>query len=168
MESLFENTYIRDKKVAKEIYGYFYFRRKFYIIVYIMLVIAFAANLVTAICGYSYNLPAFILIPLLFALPFYSYFRQVSILVKRDKEAHGDVVELNTVVTEDFIQITVLTSVSKVEFDKIKSVIQTKNLILLRTKANMLVIFQKDGFTKGDKDEFVSFLKNKGIKVKGK
>jgi hypothetical protein len=53
-------------------------------------------------------------------------------------------------------------------FDKIKGAVQTKNLILLRTKANMIWIFRKDSFSVGSKEEFISFLKNKGIKVKGK
>ena len=55
-----------------------------------------------------------------------------------------------------------------VEFNKIKNAIQTKNYILLRSKANLIYIFCKDTFTVGTKEEFVSFLRAKGIKVKGK
>ncbi|MGI6745062.1 MAG: hypothetical protein ACOX45_02610 [Acutalibacteraceae bacterium] len=43
---------------------------------------------------------------------------------------------------------------------------QTKNLILLRSEANLVYIFCKDTFSKGTPDEFLTFLSKKGLKVK--
>ena len=43
---------------------------------------------------------------------------------------------------------------------------QTKNLILLKSRANLIYILRKDTFTKGTKDDFIAFLRSKGIKVK--
>lgn len=169
MDVLFENTHVRTKELAKEIYGYFYFRRKLYIFGWIVCGLSFVTNLVCAIFGDSYSTTIFILAPFIVLLPLYAYLRQVNIMVKRDKEVHGKEIEVTTVVTDEFIQQTASTgSVNKITFDNIKVVIQTKNLILLRSKANLLYIFRKDTFIVGDKSEFISFLKNKGIKVKRK
>lgn len=43
---------------------------------------------------------------------------------------------------------------------------KTKNLILLQSKASLIYIFRKDTFTKGTTDDFVIFLRSKGIKIK--
>lgn len=44
--------------------------------------------------------------------------------------------------------------------------VQTENLILLRSKANLIYIFRKDTFIKGTHEEFIMFLRGKGIKIK--
>jgi len=88
-------------------------------------------------------------------------------MVKRDAEVHGKEISVETIVTDAFIQNTATTgAVNKLEYDKIRNVVQTKNLILLRSKANLIYIFRKDTFTKGTKDDFIAFLKVKGFKVK--
>lgn len=169
MDILFENSYIRNKKLAKEIYRYYYFKRKIYIFSYVMLGFFFTKNLLSAIFLNSYSLIVFIVAPLCALVPVYCYICQVNAMIQRDNEIHGKEIEVNTVVTDEFIQSTSSTGgVSKVEFDKIKTAIQTKNLILLHSKANLIYIFAKDAFNIGGKEEFVTFLKTKGIKVIGK
>ena len=87
-------------------------------------------------------------------------------MVKRDIEVHGKEISVETIVTDDFIQNKASTgAVNKLELNRIKNAAQTKNLILLRSKANLIFIFRKDTFTKGSKDDFIAFLKTKGIKV---
>ena len=44
----------------------------------------------------------------------------------------------------------------------------TKNLILLHSKAKLIYIFRKDTFTKGTKNDFIAFLKDKGVKINRK
>ncbi len=170
MDVLFENTHVRTKELVKEIYSYFYFRRKLSIFGWVVFGLSFVINLVCAIFGDSCSTTStiiLILAPFIAILPLYAYIRQVNIVVKRDKEVHGKEIEVTTVVTDEFIQQTASTgSINKITFDNIKVVIQTKNLILLRSKANLLYIFRKDMFIVGDESEFISFLKNKGIKVK--
>ena len=107
--------------------------------------------------------------PLFWVLQLVLYFRQVNLLIKRDHELHGKDIEVEVIVTDTFIQNTASTgSVNKIEYEKIKGAVQTKNLIILRSKANLLYIFRKDTFEVGTKDDFIVFLKAKGIKVKGK
>ena len=99
----------------------------------------------------------------------FRYFISVDTAVKRDKEISDNGIECEVVVTNDFVQNTTSTgSLVKYEFVKIKEAVQTKNLIVLFTKTNLMVIFRKDSFEIGTKEELVSFLKAKGIVVKGK
>ena len=76
-------------------------------------------------------------------------------------------ISVETIVTNEYIQNTASTgAVNKLEYDKIRNSVQTKNLILLRSKANLIYIFRKDTFTKGNKEDFISFLNGKGVKIK--
>ncbi len=89
-------------------------------------------------------------------------------MVSRDNEVNGgNSIHVDTIVTNEFIQNTSSTgSVNRIPYSKIKKVIQTKNLILLRSEANLVYIFCKDTFSKGTPDEFLTFLSKKGLKVK--
>lgn len=168
MEILFKNSYTRNKELAKEIYRFYYFKRKWLIVCYIFFAVSFFANIISAVFYQSYNVGVLVFVPLFVAFQFYCYFHQVNTMIKRDNEVHGKEIEVETIVTTSFIQNTASTgSVNQIEYDKIKNAIQTKNLILLRSKANLIYIFNKDTFDVGTKEEFVSFLMSKGIKVKG-
>jgi hypothetical protein len=90
-------------------------------------------------------------------------------MVKRDREICGDDLKVTVIVTEDGLQIAgSVGGEIKIGFDKVKDVIQTKNLILVRSKARLVYILRKDSFSIGTKEAFQSFLKDKGITVKGK
>ena len=167
MEILFENSYIRNKELAKEIYRYYYFQRKVLVVCYALLLLSFLSNIFISIFEKTYNLGVFIFVPLFFIFQFYCYFRQVNTMVKRDNEVHGKEIFVETIVTNEYIQNTASTgAVNKLEYNKIRNSVQTKNLILLRSKANLIYIFRKDTFTKGDKESFIRFLNNKGVKIK--
>ena len=45
METLFENSYVRNKELAKEIYRYYYFQRKWLIVCYVLLLLSFLGNI---------------------------------------------------------------------------------------------------------------------------
>ena len=169
MDILFQNKYTRTKDLAKEVYRFYYFRRKLLIVLYILLLLAFLANAADALSGDPYNLGILIYIPMFFALIGSIYCRQVKAMVQRDIEMHGKEVEVELTVTDHYIQHATSTgSVYQVEFDKFKRAIQTKNLILLHSKANVFYILRKDSFQLGTKEGFVDFLRTKGIPVKGK
>ena len=169
MEILFKNSYTRNKELAKEIYRFYYFRRKLAVLFYALFAFAFLLNIVLLALGKSYNVGAFVVGPLYFVFQLCCYFIQVNTMVKRDYEIHGKEIEVETIVTDTYIQNTASTGgVNQIEFAKIRYAIQTKNMILLRSKANLIYIFRKDTFEIGTKEEFVSFLKEKGITVKGK
>ena len=167
METLFENSYVRNKELAKEIYRYYYFQRKWLVVCYALLLLSFLGNILTSIFEKTYNWGVCIFVPLFFLFQFYCYFRQVNTMVKRDSEVHGKEISVETIVTNEYIQNTASTgAVNKLEYDKIRNSVQTKNLILLRSRANLIYIFRKDTFTKGNKEDFISFLNGKGVKIK--
>ncbi|MBE6727073.1 MAG: hypothetical protein E7562_00320 [Ruminococcaceae bacterium] len=167
MKILFKNSYVRNKDLAKEIYRYYYFQRKWLVVFYILIFISFIANILITIFEKTYNLSVLIFVPLYFLFRLYCYFRQVNTMVKRDDEIHGKEISVETIVTNEYIQNTATTgAVNKLEYDKISNAVQTKNLILLRSKANLIYIFRKDTFEKGTTDEFIAFLRTKGVKIK--
>ena len=167
MEILFENSYVRNKELAKEIYRYYYFQRKWLVVCYVLISFSFFANILIAIFEKTFNWSVLVFVPLLFLFQLYCYFSQVNTMVNRDSEVHGKEISVETIVTNEYIQNTASTgAVNKLEYDKIRNSVQTKNLILLRSKANLIYIFRKDTFTKGDKESFIRFLNNKGVKIK--
>lgn len=167
MEILFKNGYIRNKELVKEIYRFYYFQRKWLVVCYVLISLSFFANILIALFEQTVNWGVLIFVPLFFLFQLYCYFRQVNTMVKRDSEVHGKEIAVETVVTNEYIQNIASTgAVNKLEYDKIRNVAQTKNLILLRSKANLIYIFSKDNFTKGNKEDFVRFLRSKGVKIK--
>ena len=167
MEILFENSYVRNKELAKEIYRYYYFQRKWLVVCYALLLLSFLSNIFISIFEKTYNWGVLVYVPLFLLFQLYCYFRQVNTMVKRDSEVHGKEISVETIVTDEYIQNTASTgAVNKLEYDMIRNSVQTKNLILLRSKANLIYIFRKDTFTKGDKESFIRFLNNKGVKIK--
>lgn len=167
MEILFKNRHTRTKAVMKEIYRYYFFQRKLFVLSYALLFVEFLYGLYLAFEYRSYFLV--ICIPLLYAFQLFRYFITVNTLLRRDKEISDKEIEAELVVTDEFVQNTSSTgAVVKIEYNNVKKAIQTKNLILLVSKASMIYIFRKDSFEVGTKDGFISFLKTKGIKVLGK
>ena len=153
--------------MVPQLRSYYYFQRKLVVVSYILAALGLFASILLAIFEGIFNWIAFVLLPLYFLFQPYCYVNQVNTMVKRDSEVHETEISVETIITNEYIQNTASNgAVNKLEYDKIKSATQTKNLILLRSKANLIYIFRKDTFTKGTKDEFVVFLASKGIKVK--
>lgn len=167
MEVLFENQYIKNKKVIKEVYRCLYFRSKALILAYIIMFLYLLKNILILFVHKTvdtYVLFCFILIVLIL---FAGYYYQVYIALKRDRELYGNEVLVRAIITDEYIQNSERNgSMCKLEYTNIKNAVQTKNLIVLRTKARLGYVFPKDTFTKGDAESFIYFLKGKGIKVK--
>ena len=167
MEVLFENSHVRNQELAKEIYRYYYFQRKWLVVCNALLLLSFLSNIFISIFAKTYNWSVLVFVPLFFLFQFYSYFRQVNTMVKRDREVHGKEISVETIVTNEYIQNTASTgATNKLYYDNIRNTVQTKNLILLRSKANLLYVFRKETFTKGDTESFLRFLNDKGVKIK--
>ena len=164
---LFENSYTRNRELAKEMYGYIFFRRNYLFVAYIVLLISFIINLILLITTGITNWFVFIFVPFFLLLRLFTYLQSIKLMLKRDNEVCGGPFEVKTIVTEEFIQYTSSSgSVNKLEYSKIKKCNQSKNLILLQSDAKLIYVFKKDGFSVGNCYEFLDFLRNKGIKVK--
>ena len=167
VEILFKNSFVRNKEVLKEVYRYYYFQRWYIILCFVLLGISFIINV---FCLIFYGVGAWsiiILVPLFVLFSIIRYFRQINTIVKREKETTGEETAVEIIVTDNYMQGTASSgSVIKPEYSAFKNGHQTKNLILLRSKANLVYVFRKDSFTLGTAPEFIEFLKGKGIKVK--
>lgn len=171
MNIYFKNNYTRTKEIFKEIYQYYFFKRKIEIVFYTVMAVFLVLNLyLIYVGGFGYyNLILFILLLFFPLLSITSYHRSVNISYKRDIEISGDEIEVETIVTEDYIQNTNSTgAVNKLKYSDIRYAVQTKSLILLFSKAGLFYIFPKDSFVIGTKEEFITFLKELNIKIKGK
>lgn len=171
MDVLFKNTHTRTKGVVKEMFGYWLFGRRLMIALFALWGVIFVANILPVFFFENYEASIYIVIFVPTYMIFYwiLYAMQVKITLKRDVEIYGQPVDIETSVTDECIHLEASSgSVNKIEFHSIKYAAHTKNLILLITKAKHIVVFGKDSFSIGTKDEFVAFLKDKGIKVKGK
>jgi len=167
METLFETRYVRNKEIAKEFFGFYYFKRKGILFWYVFMLLLFVLDVIAVICDDVYSLYILIIVPFFFLIQIWSYFRQVRLMTTRDCESHGGEITVETIVTDEGIQCTSSNGgVYKVEYDKVKKAIKTKNLIILQTKAKVAYLLPKDAFTKGSAEEFIAFLKAKGIKIK--
>ena len=169
MEPLFENTHTQDKSFYKEIYGYFYLRRPVAIGFYVFSAVGFLIHLPLAISGRDQSIG---FMALAIALPLINlilYFRHIRLSARRNNEISSEPISVSTFVHENSLELTASNgSTINIELSKIRSAVQTKNYIVLRSDARLLYSFHKDGFTKGTKEDFLAFLKGKGIKISGK
>ena len=167
MEILFENSYVRNKKLAKELYWYIYYQRPVHIVINIIMILCFFAQILLLIWKpYLSNIGYLMFIMLYFLLCFLRYIANVKAMIKRDKEIHGSEISVTAIVTDEYIQWTASNgSVNKLEYPNIKYAKKTKKLILLRSKAGLIYIFSRDSFSIGTEDAFLLFLKDKGIKI---
>ena len=169
MEVIFKNRYTRNRELIGEIYRYYFFKRRLWVFFDVIMIASFLVNLVSAFAGQDCYVAGFVLAPLCIGLQFVNYFRQLKLVLARDKEVYGKEIEVETTVSADVIRnVAVTGAVNEVGFNKIRWGAQTKNLIFLTSEARLIYIFKKDGFEVGTPDEFIAFLKTKGITVKGK
>lgn len=171
-EIRFVNSFTRDKSTAKEIYGWWYYKRPVFVAFYIIM----AIYLFSFILGFILS-PGEMLgdLPVLFFILFgififnLSYFSQVRAMVKRDAEMSGGRELLSTVTVSDSEAVVIsFESRTAISLENMRYAFTTKNYIVLVTKARLMMILKKDSFTQGDTEGFISFLQSKGIKVKGK
>lgn len=167
MKILFENKYTKDEPLLKEIYKYVCFKRPITFIPTIIMIGILIKAMIDWISINYCNSPILFISIFYFAFKIFYYKFLVSRQIKATNELNnGKPLEINTVVYNDSIQYTASNgAINEINFENIKYGFQTKNLILFLSKANLIYILKKDTFTKGTKDEFIEFIKNKGIKI---
>lgn len=166
METLFENTYTRDREWAKDCYSYICFRRPIVIVMDVLAGLYLAWGV--------YDLAVNSAINVLGIFPFFwavmsvlLYRKNCKLTLQREFEVHGRPVEITTTLTNDGIAISQSTGAQyRVSFNDIKTVVQTKKYIYLWSKTNMFYSLKKDGFSVGNGEDLLHFLRNKGIKAK--
>ena len=165
MEPLFENRYIQDEAMIREFFRRTQLLSPVYILGYLCCVY-FLLNFIFVWAFFGYcELYYLIFTAALLGYYWLLYHRSIKLTMNRELEmSSGKPLERRLVVTEDcFIHYTPTSSV-EIPFDSVKKVRQSKNLILVCTKAKQAFVFPKATFTRGTLEEFLAFLKSKGIK----
>lgn len=165
MQILFENKYTRDKELARDLYGYMYFRRPIMIVLDIMFALCLLIGIYNSIMAGVVNW-VYILWPIVYyAIAVWLYSMNVRAVIKRDLESHGKPVEEIVTVSEDKIRLSQSTGAEyHLNYCDIKKVVQTKKYIYLLSKAKLIYSVKRDAFTIGDAATFLAFLKTKGLK----
>ena len=168
--ALFKNEFVRDKNTAKEIHGYWFFKRPLMIVIYALFGVYTALILLTSILfpeiSADFSIVSLMVLAYL-ALLIIPYRMNVNAMVKRDEElAKGREFLCEISVTDTEIIHTALENNQSIGFESISHAFITKSYVAVVSKARIIYIFKKDGFTVGDCDGFVAFLKEKGIKIK--
>ena len=167
METLFENSYIKNREWAKDVFGYINFRRPLIIVFDVYFFLCIVLGIVDIIVEKNINIYLFILPIVWIFLQVFLYNKNVNITLKRDLEVHGKPIEVGVTVNDECITMVQSTgSKIRLNYIDVKKAFQTKKYIYLQTKANLLCSFNKDGFSIGNEEDFLNFLKNKGIKIK--
>ncbi len=167
METLFENKYVRTEKIMKEVYQYFYFKRPVYRVIDTIVCLMFVANIALWLTGNGLNYVILMVVPVFILIRFLIYRGAVDMLMKQDHDMYkGKTVKVQNLVTENGIKTVIFKGTNTISFSKIKIAIKTQNLIILCSQKDLMYVFVQDSFTKGNADEFVAYLTQKGIKVR--
>ena len=172
METLFENKYTNDKETIKEYLIYSFWKRPSAIVSNILLVcmfmffLSFYLSWNASTDNKYFSLFFMLWILIVWTVVLVRFLMSLRLAIRRNLEMNeGKPPVFNYLIFEDKIDLCFGTSESKssIVFALIKKVAVTKNLILLITKAKLLVILRKDSFTKGTYDEWLRFLREKGF-----
>ena len=169
-EILFVNEYSRTKDTLKEAYQYWYFRRPLAVSLYAIVVLNILMQTYFFFNDYYVD-PMNVVLTLVIGILFASlYFIQLHSSVKKDNQlCHNSEMKAQIVVTSDRFYSGTVESEYYIDFTSVNYAFETKNYIVLVMKTTrLMLIFHKEGFTTGNFDAFCEFLREKGIKIKGK
>ena len=156
---MFENEYTMDRKLTTE-YVNRQFGVKAFVIGISLAIIAFLEALISESKEGQFLM--MILGAFLLAYPFIVKFIMVRRLEKASEVLHNGKKEKTQVIFNDE---NIVLNEGKVHlehsYEQMKKVIQSKNFIIIKTKAGGAVLVHKDGFVKGDKEAFLEFINNK-------
>ena len=167
MEILFENKYIRDKAWAKDINKYLCYHRPVIYAIYAAFGVYFLFGVFNLLVNRKIEWAVFFL-PIIWVIVSGVICRSnTKTVLKRDAERSDEPIEVTAVVTEETIQLTQSTGAElEIPLYEVKNAARTKTFVYIFTKTGVTCSFKKDGFTTGDWAGFVTFLKEKGIKVR--
>lgn len=165
MEALFENKFTRDAEWAKDHFGYMYIRRPLLIFMEVVAALCFAWLVYDLIVNSVINVLLLLYFVFWGVMPALLYRKNSEMALKRDFEIHGRTIEVVTTVTNKGIEISQSTgALYRLSFSDMKKVVQTKKFIYLWSKTNTLYSIKKDSFSVGNTEDFLLFMRNKGIR----
>lgn len=169
MEPVFVNKYIHTKDLFIEM-NHKYNELQIILLGSLFFVLFIGLSLLGYFC--LDNIPYSVATAILgIIFTFYPYFRIKIIAAKREKqylELFGTIPESETLFFDDRIESVSRTTNAelKLEYEKIKKIKQSKNMYLLILSKSLVVMVNKNGFIKGDCEDFADFIKGKAINAK--
>ena len=174
MPVLFKNEYVsslNDIKRINERYFYFLLHSPIRIVLYSFILLGTIANIINfAVMGiWKMSATAGIIYVVFIVLyEIWLYRRSMKIWRARRIELNGEQ-DINVVyeITEDTVSSR--SSVGEdvnISLDSVMKIRQSKNLIFMLTRAKIVYTLRKDAFTVGTAEEFVQFMRDKGINAK--
>lgn len=170
MDSLFENSYTRDKRFFKKLSSYLVFKSAFIKIILALFWIDFIFSTILYLPEKDYETFGVSAGLLLFGYLFTLILRNArarQMYVVQNELCDGEEFSVNVVLYDDYMEVCSSTGeVIKVSYQRIRRVKVLKKMTLIFTKAGLVYTLKNDAFTKGQHYECVEFLRNKRIKVK--
>ncbi len=167
-DCLFEMTYQSSEKNYREVYRYLYFFRPLQMTLMILILGVSALNV------YYFFLqrnPISLLVPvfgiLMIAYYAFSGRRLAALRMKREAEMGVSDCRMTLRAYDDGIQMTDETGVDRfISFESFSWAHKSKHLILLMTKAKLMLMIPQDAFVRGASDQFLRFLFSKGLRFR--
>ena len=165
-EPLYINSFICEESTTKAYYTHFYFTSSKNKTMHILTPILLVLCILSAIPNLTFIyicLGAYLFLCICFCL---SYRRAIKTDIARNKEISNGAPYIKELLVFDdkIIQNSPNGSMS-IWMENIKEAEATKNYIYVVTKSNFCIKKKKDSFTLGNAEDFIEFLKSKGIKV---
>ncbi len=169
METKIEGGYVRDEMFAKEYFSFHTYRQPLGIVLTVICVLAIISGLINVIALQQYwgvfNIALGIFF---FVLRGARVKKNVRIFLERDKEGNrGHIISVQNFVTENAIVVKSSLNEARTEYEmsRIEKVYRSKHYIYLLTKAQVVIVFDINGFSKGTPEELIEWMRQKGIKV---
>ena len=163
METLFENRYTRSDAIIKE-----YMRRTqllspipvaLYLMIFYWIIRSFVLWYDTGALDVKMLLSAAAIMILFFTM----YFLKERATLKQNRIKK---IKMHFTATETHLTVKSGDFTSQISYHDIRSVRQTRNLIVVFTHKKVGWIFPRSTFTKGTAEEFLYYLQAKGQKVR--
>ncbi len=159
MNELFINQHKREKSVYKELATYGYLRNPSILIFYI----AFSIFCITGTIKGERKVIFLAALIMFFVILAVKYFRYIKYGYKKEMELSSGELATYTLTFFDeriVFQSSFGTSID-IDYAIIKKVVSSKSYYFLFTNQNQTFVVKKDGFIKGNEEEFVTFMKQK-------
>lgn len=171
MQTIFENQFTYTKEYYKEYYQYICFKRPIMLAINIILSINFIVSILSIMFPQLNALDTnmaeanIATVLIIICLQIYVYFKSKRHAYNKRFEINkGKPRTLKILINER--DISVLMNSEKninLEFKDIEKIIETKNYYILISKAKSVIALKKDGFIKGNSNEFKQFLRKQKI-----
>jgi len=168
MEVLFQNTYIRNRNMLKEVYANVLFFKSYAIFLDAFMLLAFLISIFQIFLLWDFSFHVQICTIVYIIVRLLSYSNTIQTMLKRDAElSKGAPIEVTIQITEGAILTnTSHGHTSELAITSVRFATKTNNYLVLQTEAKHLVVLKKDSFSVGSYEAFLQFLQRKNIKIK--